>query len=323
MKVGSPFVGEVRKLGEYSDITREPGMSDHETAEIIRGYDVLLTMWGSPKIPSELADNPGRLSYILNITGEMRRWIGAEFARCPDIVITNWGDAMATGIAEGAMTLLLATLKNIPLHIRNAEAGSEKSPDVSRQGTLEKADVGIYGLGFIGRRFVEMLVPFGPVIRAYDPYLAKFPENVIRCGTLEELFSSSQIVVIHAGLTDETRGSVNGKLLAMLPDGGILINTARSGIVDFAALEKELVSGRLRAGLDVAPPNDILPPPDNPIRGLDNVILTAHSIYVGGWVNSGARLSKQEEIALENLRRFRDGEPLLFIMDEKRYQLST
>ena len=325
MSDGSAFVREVKQLGEYADITRHADMSDRGAAELIRGYDVLLTMWGSPFVPLELADNPGRLRYILNVTGEMRRWVGVEFARCPNIAVTNWGDALAIDVAEGAMALLLSVLKNIPLHIMNAKSGSERAPDLTLQGTLYKTDVGVYGLGFIGRKFVEMLAPFGPVIRAYDPYLdaAEFPDYVTSCGSLEELFASSQIIAVHAGLSDETRGSVGAKLLSLLPDGGIIINTARSGIIDYDALEKELVSGRLRAGLDLTPPYDVLPHVDSPLRTLNNVILSAHCICYGEWLQSSDKLLRREEIALENLRRFKDGEPLKFIMDERRYLLST
>ena len=323
MDAESAFVKEVKQMGEYSDITRGADMSDHEAAQLIRQYDVLLTMWGSPFVPLELAEDPGRLRYILNVTGEMRRWVGVEFARSPDIAVTNWGDALAIDVAEGAMALLLAVLKNIPLHLSNVRGGSQTAPDLSRQGTLYKTDVGIYGLGYIGRKFAEMLAPFGPIMRAYDPYLAEFPANVARCNSLEELFASSQIVAVHAGLSDETRGSVGARLLSLLPDGGILINTARSGIIDYDALEKELVSGRLRAGLDLTPPHDVLPAVDSPLRALDNVILTAHCICYGEWLQSRDKMLRREEVALDNLRRFRDGEPLQFIMDERRYLLST
>jgi phosphoglycerate dehydrogenase-like enzyme len=323
MDGGSAFVNEVRKLGEYSDITRGADMSDHDAAELIRKYDVLLTMWGSPVVPVELAENPGRLRYILNVTGEMRRWIDVEFARSRVVAVTNWGDALAYDVAEGAVALLFAALKNIPLYIKNAANGSVSAPDLSRQGTLYKTGVGIYGLGYIGRRFAEMLAPFGCEIRAYDPYLNEFPANVIKCETLEKLFSSSAIVAVHAGLSDETRNSVGAELLSLLPDGGIIINTARSGIIDFAALEKELVGGRLRAGLDLTPPNDALPPPGSPVRNLDNVILTAHCIADGGWLKDKSKLIRREEIALDNLRRFINGDPLMFIMDEERYLRST
>jgi len=129
--------------------------------------------------------------------------------------------------------------------------------------------------------------------------------------------------VIHAGLCDATRRSVTSELLAKLPRHGVVVNTARGGIVDQAALFAELEAGRLRAGLDVLEPDTL--PPDHPARAWENLILTAHHVE-NPWPLDGrpaTRLTPMQRACVENLRRFAAGEPLLYPMDRTRYLRNT
>lgn len=320
----SPLMKEIRNRYDCDEIVLPEGCTEAEKAEIIRDYDVLLTMWASPHVPNELADDPGKLRYICNITGEISKWIDREIVESTHITITNWGDAPAYGIAEGAMTLLLAVMKNIPYYIHAAGEGrtEEEISVSSTQGSLYKKRIGIYGLGAIGSRFVQFLKPFEPVLYGFDPYAKVTPEGVTMVDSLEELFDKVQILVVHAGLTDQTRGSVTKELLARLPDGGIVINTARGQIIDYDALKAELMSGRLRAGLDVVTENN-LPDKSDPIRGLKNVIFSAHRIGSGEWGISPEELDIPATYCLENLERYQKGEPLKFVMTPARFRLST
>jgi phosphoglycerate dehydrogenase-like enzyme len=190
-------------------------------------------------------------------------------------------------------------------------------------GSLNRLRVGIYGLGVIGRRFVEMIRPFGAELTIFDPYLAEMPEGCSRATSLDELFAGSQAIVIHAALTDETRGSVTADLLARLPRHGVVINTARGGIVDQPALFAELKSGRLRAGLDVLEPDGL--PEEHEARAWPNLILTAHRVD-HGWPDFNeppTELNEMQETCIDNLRRFFGGEPLRFTFDRARYLRST
>jgi phosphoglycerate dehydrogenase-like enzyme len=221
------------------------------------------------------------------------------------------------------MALLLAAMKDLHYHVVRSRGKLPRGAAPPAGGTLEDTNVGVYGLGVIGRRFVAMLRPFGAIIRVYDPYVDDVPEGCVRVDSLEELFSQSQIIVIHAGLTDETRHSVTAELLAMLPDHGIVINTARGGIVDQEALFAELRSGRLRAGLDVTEPEPL--PARHPVRRCLNCIITPHCIGTS-WAEDAAqpqRLGTMHRNCLDNLRRFARGEPLRFVMDRERYLRST
>ena len=318
----SPLMKEIHRLYDCDEVLLPKDCPEMEYANIIRNYDVLLTKWHSPHIPTELAKDPGKLRYICNITGELSQWIDKEIIESPRIIVTNWGDAMAFSVAEGAFALLMSVLKDIPLHIKNARENQPYGLTSPTQGSLFGRRVGIYGMGVIAKKFVDFLRPFAPEIYAFDPFAKDIPDDVVMVDSLEALFGSSQILVIHAALTKATKKSVTKELLAMLPDGGILINTSRSQIVDHQALREELLSGRLRAGLDVTGDRD-MPDLDDPIRQLDNAIFTGHHIYLGDWCKNPDALDFPSINCLKNLARFQKGEPLTFVMTPERYRLST
>lgn len=325
----SPIMKEMTKLYDVEEIVLEHGYKEEDYAATIRNYDVLITMWGSPHVPNELAENPGKLRYICNITGEIGNWIDEPIVASPYITITNWGDAAGYSVAEGAVSLLMTQLKEIPVFIDHTKNGKEP-PEKSklRNGTLFRARVGIYGMGFIGRKFVEYIKPFMPDIYAFDPYVDNMPEGVTKVNSLEELFAISQIMVIHAGWTPETEKSVTKELLAMLPDGAVFINTARGQIVDEHALMAEVMSGRIRAGLDVLdqslnPGNGDMPAVDDPVRQVTNAVFTGHHIAEGEWSSEPETLDFAARNALDNLASYAKGEPLRFIIDVDRYRKMT
>jgi len=319
---GSPLVRELEKRYDYTEVIFPPEMDEEEKAEIIREYDVLITMWGSPHVPNSLADNPGRLKHVCNITGEIKKWIDEPIAASPHIYLTNWGESAGWSMAEAAMTLLLAMLKNLRLYVGCSEDGKGEKPDLETQGSLYQRCVGIYGMGAIGRKFVEMLKPFGPIIYAFDPYVPQMPEGVIKVDTLEELFDKSQIVAIHAGLSEETRNSVTADLLARLPDNGIIINTARGAIIDSEALNKEILSGRLRAGIDVYEPNDY-PEKGSPLFKAENAIWTAHHLGAGDWGVDPDRVDIYGKVCLDNLERLDRGEEPKYQITQTLYRRMT
>jgi len=322
------FREALKPFGELEIIPAGIDIPEVKLIERMQAADILLTGWGAMPVPAIIATEPGNVKYICHLTGEMRRTIPLEIIRSK-IPVTNWGNSPAFEVAEGAMVLLLALCKNLRGFIVEKENGfwHNGSPAaVAQTGTLRGLKIGLYGLGFIGRCFLDLIRPFRPVISAFDPYALDWLEGIERVGSLEELFKNSHAIVIHAGLTDETRNSVNAKLLGLMPDHGILINTARGGIVDQDALFAELKTGRLRAGLDVLAGDDQLPA-DHPGRRWPNVIFTSHQISNALWPihpeDPDAPLLSLHEMCLGNLQRFVDGQPLQFIIDEKRYALMS
>ncbi len=313
------FIEELEKIGDLTIIEDGRELPDEECAKRIRECNILITSWAARPVPVSLANERGRLEYICHVNGTVREFIPLELIQA-GVPVTNWGDVPADGIAEGAMTLLLAMVKNLRYRIEVVQKDGWRPPAGYFSGTLKGLNVGIYGFGVIGRRFAKLLRPFGSVIRIYDPYVEGIPDDCIRVTSLEELFGQSEAIVIHAGLSDETRGSVTGELLAMLPDDGIVINTARGGIIEQNALFAELEKGRLLAGLDVLEPDRLQE--GHPAKKWPNVIFTAHNI--GKSHREGQNvLRPMHQVCLENLRRHIAGEPLEFVMDVVRYQRST
>jgi phosphoglycerate dehydrogenase-like enzyme len=315
------FRKSIERLGRLTIIEDGRLLSEEQMADLARESHVYLAGWGARRLPLSLVQDRGRLEYVCGITGAMREYVPIELIEA-GIPLTNWGDAPANGVAEAAMSLLLACVKDLHYRIRHVREGGWH-PAPGHGGTLYGLNVGVYGCGVIGHRFVELLRPFGCVIRVYDPYVEDLPDYCHRVDSLVELFRHSEVIVIHAALSQETERSVTADLLAMLPDTGIIVNTARGAIVDQEALFSELMRGRLRAGLDVTVPEEL--PPHHPARKLDNLILTAHSLE-HGWPRphgGDSNLENAERVCLENLRRYLSGKPLKFLMDTVRYRRST
>lgn len=313
-------------LGTLRIVAGADAWTDEDKTKLAREHDVIISGWGGSSIPPELARNPGKLRYICHLTGTLRGQIGPELVDSP-IAVTNWGDVPAFGIAEGALALLLASLKNLHPHIEDKRAGTwTRQPGRFGNGSLRGLRIGFYGVGAIGRRFAEMLRPFGALLHGYDPNVAELPSGMRRVESLRELFLQADVVSLHAGATDETRRTVTGDLLKLLPDGGILINTARGALVDEDALFAELGTGRLRAGLDVLdqPEYGDALSPTHPARQYPNLILTAHTVGGNHWPPGlEETLQPLHEVALDNLGRFVRGEDLLHRITPVRYGLMT
>jgi len=318
-----PFATALRELGELVLLEQAHELSDDEVLARMREADVLITNWATRRIPLGLVDDPGKVRYILNIGGTCNASVPLEVIQA-GIPVTNWGDTPARAVAEGAMSLLLAVLKD--LRGRTAAVVDGKNWGARRlglpSGSLCGTKVGLYGCGVIGRRFVKQIEPFEPELLVYDPFANGLPESCRRLDSIDELFSESEIIVIWAGLSDQTRDSVTAELLAKLPDHGIIINCARGEIIDQDALFAELKSGRLRAGLDVLVADNYLPE-GHEAHTWPNLLITCHDINSANWPPRPPQLGYGDHVALDNLKRFIAGEPLQFVMDEQRYLLSS
>jgi phosphoglycerate dehydrogenase-like enzyme len=173
------------------------------------------------------------------------------------------------------------------------------------------------GVGAAGRHLIKLLTPFDVEIMIYDPYINKndFANNrSLLFGTLNDVLEFGNILTIQASLTPETSGMIGKDELSIIKDNAIIINTARSKIINEGALADELIKGRLSAVLDVF---DIEPLPINsPLRGLQNVILTPHIAGRAGAV-------KWSEVVIDEIERFIAGKPLKYEISKERYNLMT
>lgn len=197
-------------------------------------------------------------------------------AEARGITVVSTPGTNANAVAELAVGQMLALLRAIPAHDRALRIGDNAS--VSRVGReLSAMRVGLVGFGDIARRVAKM-VSFG-----FGAKVGVHTRSPIDAGgldiqhypSIEALAAASDILSIHAPLNAATRNLIDARVLACLPHGAFLVNTARGGIVDEQALEEALRSGRLAgAASDVF---EIEPPPaSHPLLALPNFIASPH-----------------------------------------------
>ena len=199
--------------------------------------------------------------------------LGVEELRRRGVAVANTPGVLSAATADLTLALILAVRRRVvegDARVRRGEwRGSWADGFLAEE--LTGSTLGIIGLGRIGQAVArraqgfELRVLYAQRTRA-ETDLGEFRE-------LDELLAESDLVTIHAPLTPETRGLLDARRLAMLRDGAAVVNTARGEIVDEPALIDELVSGRLRAGLDVFVHEPHVP---GELLGLPNVVVTPH-----------------------------------------------
>ncbi|MCW8088084.1 hydroxyacid dehydrogenase [Sabulicella glaciei] len=197
-------------------------------------------------------------------------------AEARGLTVTRAAGANSRSVAEHAMALMLALLKDLPAVASGMREGLwEKTSRMTRD--VEGVSLGIVGYGAIGSKVARLADAFGMRVAAYDPLL---PEGALpgpgeRVSDLRDLLARSEVLSLHCPLDGTTRGMIGAAELVLLPRGAILVHTARGGIVDEAALLAALESGHVAwAGLDVFE-NEPLDAA-SPLRGHPRVLPTPH-----------------------------------------------
>lgn len=294
-------------LAELPDPEPLQRFDDERAERLLARVEVLLTGWGCPRIDAAVLARAPRLYAILHAAGTVKGHVD-EAAWERGVRVSSAAAANAVPVAEYTVAaILLASkrafrLQRLYREVRALRLWPREVPEPL--GSLGRT-VGIVGASRIGRLVLERLRPFDFARLVHDPFLA--PDEARALGAeplgLDELLARSDVVSLHAPLLPETRGLLDRRRLALLRDGAVLVNTARGGLVDAAALADELVSGRLDAVLDVTDPEVL--PADSPLYDLPNVFLTPH---VAGAM--GAETQRLAALALDELERLVRGEPL-------------
>jgi len=302
-----------REVLHPAAVERIAAAVDIDPGVVLDGFDgadltdveLLITGWGcAPITPDVLASAP-RLRAIVHTAGTVRQHV-SEACWERGIVVSSAAAANAVPVAEYAVAMILLAGKRVPDIAREFRAARAQRdwnalyPDAGNYG----ATVGLLGASLIGRRVADLLRPFDLEVLLHDPYTGA--EEIRALGAepvgLDDLFARSRVVSLHAPLLPSTTGMVGARLLGLMRDGATLINTARGGIVDHAALERELLSGRLRAVLDVTSPEPL--PQDSPLWDCDGVLLTPH--IAGSKSNELRRLA---DTAATEVQRWATGQP--------------
>jgi phosphoglycerate dehydrogenase-like enzyme len=235
--------------------------------------------------------------------------IDVDTAARRGIAVANMPGANAPSVAEGAVLLMLATLRCLPVLDRATREGRGWPSDPVLGETVRDigaCTVGLVGYGSIAKHVAGIVAAMGATVL----HTSTRDDGLPGWRPLQELLAASDIVSLHLPLTDTTRGLVDRDALAHMKPGAVLINTSRGAIVSESALIDALRDGRLGgAGLDVF---DVEPvPPDNPLLGLDNVVLTPHVTWYT--VDTMRRYLVE---AVANCRRLHDGEQLAHVVNQ-------
>ena len=277
-------------------------------AEFIGGAEILVDHL-APVTADMLDRLPGLKLVAVSRGGPVN--IDMAAARERGVLVVNTPGRNASAVAEFTIAAILAETRLI-------RAGHEGLRQGKWRGDLYRADitgtelseltVGLIGYGLIGTRVVKLLKPFGCRILVCDPYKELAPEDVadgVVMTDLDTLLAQSDVVSLHARVTEETRGFLTAAQFARMKRGAWFINTARGPMVNYddlyRALESRHVRGAMLETFWQEPP-----PPEAPLLKLDNVTLTPH---IAGASTTTVRIAAR--MVAEEVRRWLAGEPPL------------
>ncbi|MFG3658490.1 hydroxyacid dehydrogenase [Streptomyces sp. NPDC047706] len=301
----APLLARLRRTAEIDPAPVAGDFADPGVAAALSGAQVLITGWGCPRLDDDvLAAAPG-LRAVLHAAGSVRPLVGEALWK-RGVTVSSAAAANAVPVAEFTLAMILLSGKDAFAH-RERYRRTHARPSAAQTagtGNLGRR-VGVVGASRVGRRLLELLRPHDFEVLLHDPCVdaAEGAALGARPVPLEVLLRGSDIVTLHAPEVPGTRHLLNRERLAMIRDGGVLINTSRGALVDHGALTGELVAGRLSAILDVTEPEPL--PADSPLHTLPNVFLTPH---IAG--SLGNELERLGRVVVEELERLTAGLPL-------------
>jgi D-3-phosphoglycerate dehydrogenase len=219
-------------------------------------------------------------------------------ARARGIEVVAAAGANAAAVAEQALALMMACAKSVTTLNARMHAGHwDKSTHKSLE--LGGRTVGLIGLGAIGQRFARMADAIGMRVIGFDPYAKGLPEYV-QTVDLATIWRESDVISLHCPLTDDNRNLLNAETLGACKSGVIIVNTARGGLIDEAALLDALASGQVAsAGLDSFQVEPMTA--GHPFHGVANLTLSPHigGVTSDAYVNMGVAAAKNVLAILE------------------------
>jgi glycerate dehydrogenase len=283
-----------------------PSTQQGEVAERLAGATIAITN----KVPVRAADI-AKLPDLKMIAVAATGTDNVDLAACRErgIVVSNIRNYSLVSVPEHVFTLILALRRNLRAYCADVDAGLwQKSSTFCLFdhpiGDLAGSKLGIVGYGALGHKVAQLGRAFGMQVcvasrtPVSDPDVTNLP--------LDELLRTCDVVSLHLPLNDQTRNMIGARELEMMKPAALLINTARGGLVDEAALALALTNGVIGgAGFDVLSKEP--PVPENPLLSLrlPNFILTPHV----AWASTGA-MQTLANMLVDNIEAFVAGEPL-------------
>ncbi len=273
--VSDPIAPEgIEILKRVADVDVKTGLSKEELVAIIGDYDALAVR-SETKVTAEVLAQAKNLK-IIGRAGVGVDNIDVPVATERGILVVNSPEGNTVAAAELTVAMLLALARNIPQADQALRGGEWKRSKYMGSEVYAKT-LGVIGLGKIGKEVAKRLQSFEMSVIGYDPYLK--PEQAealgIKLVDLDTLYRESDYITVHVPKTKETAGMINAEKIALMKPTVRLINVARGGIIDEAALAEAAKAGRIGgAAIDVFSTEPA--PKDNPLLGIPNVITTPH-----------------------------------------------
>lgn len=280
---------EILKGGGEFEVDNKPGISPDELADIIGNYDAL-AIRSATKVTADIIAKAKNLK-VIGRAGVGVDNVDVEAATQRGIIVMNTPGGNTISTAEHSFSMLMALARNVPQASADLHKGLWEKKKYTGVELFGKT-LGIIGLGRIGGEVAKRALAFNMKVIAYEPF--KSPEILNKMGieaaTPEEIFKNADFITVHSPLNNETRHIINEEAFAVMKKGVRIINCARGGIVDEAALVKAIESGKVAgAALDVFEKEPL--PTDSPLINYANIILTPHL--------GAATTEAQENVALQ------------------------
>lgn len=239
---------------------------------------VLVSGWSTPALQfGHIAAGGGSVAYVCHVTGTVRHLVTRDMLAA-GLKLSNWGAIIAPQVAEHALLLVLACLRNLP-----AWPAFVSAPHTLEQRrrletrTLYGRRVALHGFGAIARELTRLLRTFDARVTVFSEGV---PEAFIRehgaepARSLAELAGSADVFVTCEALTAATRHAINEAVLARLPEGAVFVNVGRGAVVDETALVNAVRTRGLRFASDVFEREPL--PVDSPVRQLPGALISPH-----------------------------------------------
>ena len=261
--------------GAALDVTVRTGLTEVELVRLIPEFHALVVR-SQTKVTAPVLQAGTHLR-VVGRAGVGVDNVDIETATRRGVIVMNTPGGNTISTAEHAFSLLLSVARKIPQAHANLQSGQWDRKQF--EGTeLYNKTLGIIGMGRIGSELSRRAIAFGMRVLAYDPYLSTSRARSLQVELseeLDELLPLADFLTLHTPLTSETHHLLNATRLTKTKRGVRLINCARGGLIDEDALCAALTSGQVAgAALDVFESEPL--PPDSPLRGIPNLILTPH-----------------------------------------------
>ncbi|NBO90897.1 MAG: phosphoglycerate dehydrogenase [Planctomycetia bacterium] len=269
-KLETPGLDFMRQAGLELDL--RPGLKGEELQAAVRAAEGVIVRSGTTITAAEL-ETPGKLRVIVR-AGVGVDNIDVATATRRGILVMNTPGGNTVSTAEQTIALLFALARHTPAADASLRAGKwERSKFTGTQ--LAGKTIGVIGLGRIGREVARRCVGMDMKVIGFDPFIPATAAGFEVAADLSSLLSRCDFLTVHTPLSDETKGLIGAAQLSTMPKGARVLNCARGGIIDEAALAAALQSGHIAgAALDVF--SEEPPPAGHPLIGLPNVVVTPH-----------------------------------------------